>query len=124
MARLSDVFLKKNRVNDVSAWKTIRKGVRFHLRPTSYQPYIDATTNIDHLPKDERERRYTEAMAKHLLIEWEGLDDDDGSAMESNLPNKIALISEYAEVAWMILEFCSDIGNFVGSQEVDQELGN
>lgn len=119
MARASDIFLKRSRGNDATVWKNIN-GVKFHIASVlneSYQKGVNKTG-------DHEDAYYTKQVAEHLLLDWKGLDNDDGTPMNCNLDNKIMLLTTYAEIGNRILEIAISSFNFVACNKVDEELKN
>ncbi len=88
MARLSDIFLEKERVQDVTAWMPIRKGVRFLVRPTAFQGYLNAVKGLESQKEDIREEGYATALAEHLIVDWEGLDNEEGEKLNCTIKKK------------------------------------
>lgn len=121
MPRLSDTFLKADRVNDVTSTLSIR-GVNFKVRSVMNEDYQKAIKNppLDRIDDDDY---YVEAVAEHILIDWNNLDDDDNKPLKSTKKNKFETLKKYSEIASRILQHASNVSNFIGDK-VDKELKN
>lgn len=120
MARASEIFLKRSRSSEAKAWLTIR-GVKFQILSAMNKSYQKVVLAPGH---DEDDFYYTELVAKHLLLDWKNLDNDDGNPMECNEENKISLLKDYVEVGVRILNFSSDPSNFIEANFIEDELKN
>ena len=123
MARLSDVFLKRDRVKDATAKMKIEgTDVVFIVRPAMNPDYVNAVQN----PPKEMENvdgYYADCVAIHLLVGWENVCDDDGNFIEPTQSNKIDVLKKYTEIATRILNYSANPRNFIGSN-FEEELGN
>ena len=121
MARLSDVFLQRDRINDAQEWMNIRKGVRFLVRSATYEPYQEYINNApDNMNKEESEKYYRDAIAIYLWLDWDGLDDG-----ECTLETRKKTLDDYIEIASFIVGFASNPANFVScNKKLEDELGN
>lgn len=61
------------------------------------------------------------AVAKHVLLGWKNLQDDDGSNIEYTQQKALELLEQYADFYDMVLEFAQDVENFQTGEEEDAE---
>lgn len=121
MPRLNDVFLKRDRAQNAKAWKSIR-GVSFLVAPAMNKEYQDGV--ISDAGAENDDEYYAKLIAKHLLLDWKNLDDDEGKPIECTLENKIEILTKYTEIAAVIINFASQPSNFVSANFVEEDLGN
>lgn len=120
MAKASDVFLKRSRSQHAQAWMNLR-GVRFLLASAMNDVYQKAVSYPGH---DGDEDYYRKLVAKHIIIDWKDLDNEDGTPMECTMENKIKLLSDYVEIGSRILTFASSPVNFLESNNIEEEIKN
>lgn len=121
MPRLNDVFLKRARAQSAKEWKTVR-GVRFSIASAMNEGYQKGVADDAASEKDDA--YYTKLVADHLLLDWENLDDDDGNPIPCTTENKINILTQYAEIAAVIINFASLPSNFVSANYLEEEMGN
>jgi len=120
MPRLSDVFLKADKVESVTSTLSIG-GIDFIVRSTLNKDYQKAIKNP---PKDaDDDDYYVRAASEHVLKSWSGLLDDDFNEIEPTEENKFNVLKDYTEIASRILIHAQNTKNFIGDK-VDQEIKN
>lgn len=113
----SELFLRKDRAQTAQAWMTIRPGVRMLVAAIVNKEYQAAQEKLK-ADDPEIDRKSAELIARHILLDWEGLE------WEPTLENRTNLITDYTEVAARVLGFSSTLRNFVDCNGLEKELGN
>lgn len=124
--RLSDTFLTRKRAKSAAAWLDLR-GVKFKIKSALNEEYINAIQKMQKKKRalgDISDKEYAKLIAKHLVLEWKELEDDDGNPLECTEENKVMLLTDYIEISATILEFASEPENFIEFNDTEDELGN
>ena len=120
MARLSDVFLKKDRAKTVKIWRKI-KGVPFLIGSTMNGDYTDAINNN---VNDDDDNFYNELFVKYIFLGFKGLVNDDDNDLEDTIENRLSLIKDYPEIVHEVSKIAKNPDNFLGINNLEDELGN
>lgn len=122
MARASDIFLKRDRAKNAKAWMPVRGGVKFLILSSMNEAYQKAVSAPGH---DDDDEYYTKLVAKHLILDWQGLDNDEGTApLECTEETKLKLLRDYTEIGSLVISFASVPSNFIEANYIEEELGN
>jgi len=58
--------------------------------------------------KDKYRKLLIEIIARSVLLDWVGLIDDDNKKVPCNLENRIAILTDYAEIFTLVIETAGD----------------
>jgi hypothetical protein len=122
--RLSDAFLKKERLEDATAWLDLY-GIKFKVALATNKKYVDAIEAIKDkgFSSKEENNKYLEAISNYIILDWSNLENDDGEELQPTLENKIWVLDSYSGIVFKILDFASDPHNFI-KNNFEEELGN
>ncbi len=115
---LPGVFLRVASIDKPEYQDDLEKAMR--NRANRQQRIGGMRRKPDVLPSvDEQRRMENEALARHIMIDWDGVTFDGGKPLEVTFENKIALLEELPLLRLDVLEFAADVAAFE-----DAELGN
>lgn len=119
MARLSELFLNKERAKGATAIMELPLGASIEIR---YLNNGDVDWNKISKMKDKEGA--DEQTVDFLIFNWFGIEDDHGDNLPCSLENKMTLVNSSEGLLNEIMNFSKNPYNFVDSNEVDQELEN
>ena len=113
MPRLSSAFLSNERGKTATAWMDLN-GVRFHVAWWYNEAFQTA------LASEEKPVNAFE----HLLLDWEHLENDDGTTMEASVENRLQVLDDYPEILTKLVGFAKNSLNFTAIEKVEEEVKN
>lgn len=120
MARLSNVFLKKDRARTEKIWEDIT-GVPFLIGSFINPDYVAA---VNAAPEDASEDFYNELFAEYILLGWKNLEDDDDNVLEPTLENRKRVAKDYPELSGAVVRISKNSSKFIEIKKVEDDLGN
>lgn len=87
-------------------WFDVIEGIKVLLRSNEYRPFRDfmerETRRYKHIldqgrdiPQNTQKEIIMRGIAKHILIGWQGITDDDGNEIECNEQNAMKFMKEF-----------------------------
>ena len=127
MPKLSEMFLKRDKVDGATSWYK-KRGAEYLIACASNQAYKDEVrrvpVSIQQLQKEsgkpEKDNHYIKALAKYILLDWKNVLDEEGKELQCNMKNKIMLLTKYEEIGLLIVDYSSDIENFLHCNYKDE----
>lgn len=111
-------------------WVTVHAGFRMliaRINNPKYREYIrqrgralQRQIRRGLLDNDEMEKLTKDAISLHVLLGWEGLEDEDGKQIPYSPQKARALFDSHEELYDMVLEYANDAETF--KQEDDEKL--
>lgn len=109
-------------------------GFGIKVKGTTFGPYRLALANCDRramrqagrnglVPPDVRERFTLECIIEHLLLDWRGLESDDGSAIpfSKDRAREFLLDPQYRPFADMVVQAAVSVGDQLEDDKADAE---
>jgi len=121
---LKELMTDKTLENEGVWIEDIFPGVRVKMRAASYRPFMEF---VEHKKKpyalmgkeptnDEMNAIVSEGMAKHLVLDWDGVEDDEGPVNFSEAVAKKTFL-EVERFTARILQESGQMSNFQGKHE-------
>lgn len=134
MARLSSIRRDQAKQAD-GVWCAYEFDIRVRIRHIGYRPYLEMANQLtrphrmrltsDSLYTDELHRIVAPAVARHLVVAWENVEDDDGAPIACS-PSEVERVladERYADFLDWIIEQAREAQNYREAQHGDS-VGN
>lgn len=105
------------------------EGMKFLIASSRKKAFLDAFADVQRrfpgvlLKTPDADKAYWKAVAEHLLLNWEGVDDDAGNP----LPYSVKAAAHLLETEPLFLEFvvgCANKEAFFLAENEEEDLGN
>ena len=76
------------------------------------RPYRDAMNNGGEIPREKIEEMATECLAKTILLDWKGMEDDDGIEVPFSQDKALELLTMIPDMADFVSAMANSANNF------------
>jgi len=129
-------FRRREEVGQAGVWVDLGEGLRVKVARMSRtnvnyrnalqqlgRPHRSLVRRTGEMPEDVAEQITLEAAAKHILLGWEGLVEDDGTEIEYSPEKALEVLTEFPEFTDLVFEAAQDLATFA-ERELEDAAGN